>query len=155
MKSFDIEERVQQAVSHFNNGYNCCQAVFMAYADLFDIPEDLARNISVSFGGGIGQMREVCGTVSGMAMLCGFKYPVNEAGDKAASSLNYRTVQKMAARFKEEHQTILCKELLPALAKAKKTEQEDKTSRYYTHRPCGKFVISACRIAGEMLKENS
>ena len=153
MKSFDIEERVQLAVHHFNSGYNCCQAVFMAYADLFDVPEELAKNISVSFGGGIGQMREVCGTVSGMAMLCGFKYPVRDNDNKAERSQNYHAVQRMATRFKEEHQTILCKELLQALAKTKKTDPEDRMSSYHTTRPCGKFVISACRIAGEVLKE--
>lgn len=38
-----IEERIQKAIGFFENGYNCSQSVFMAYADLLKIkrqPED-------------------------------------------------------------------------------------------------------------------
>ena len=68
MKPFDIDERVERAVLHFMSGYNCAQSVFLAYADLFDLDTELAKKMSVSFGGGMGRLREVCGTVSGMAM---------------------------------------------------------------------------------------
>ena len=40
--------------------------------------------MSVSFGGGVGRMREVCGTVNAMAMLAGFKYPVFDPLDQEA-----------------------------------------------------------------------
>ena len=36
MKSFDIEERVNQAVHNFESGYNCAQSVFLAYSDVFE-----------------------------------------------------------------------------------------------------------------------
>ena len=73
MKSFDIEERVNQAVHNFESGYNCAQSVFLAYSDVFELDLELAKKMSVSFGGGVGRMREVCGTVNAMAMLAGFK----------------------------------------------------------------------------------
>ena len=69
MKDFDIEERADRAVHNFMSGYNCAQSVFLAYSDLFDIDIDTAKKMSVSFGGGMGRMREVCGTMSAMAML--------------------------------------------------------------------------------------
>ena len=56
MKDFDVEERVSQAIQHFKSGYNCSQSVFMAYSDLFDLDQELAKMISVSFGGGMGRM---------------------------------------------------------------------------------------------------
>ena len=62
MKSFDIEERVNQAVHNFESGYNCAQSVFLAYSDVFELDLELAKKMSVSFGGGVGRMREVCGT---------------------------------------------------------------------------------------------
>ena len=103
MKSFDIEERVNQAVHNFESGYNCAQSVFLAYSDVFELDLELAKKMSVSFGGGVGRMREVCGTVNAMAMLAGFKYPVFDPLDQEARARNYGMVQKMAALFKEKH----------------------------------------------------
>ena len=59
-------------------------------------------------------MREVCGTVSAMAMLAGFKYPVLDQQDQEARTKNYAMVQKMSDLFKEKHGTIICRSLLPA-----------------------------------------
>ena len=102
MKSFDIEERVNLAVENFESGYNCAQSVFLAYADVFELDIELAKQMSVSFGGGVGRMREICGTVSAMAMLAGFKYPVIDPHDQEARARNYGMVQKMADLFKEK-----------------------------------------------------
>ncbi|SEF55579.1 C-GCAxxG-C-C family protein [Parabacteroides chinchillae] len=153
MKDFDIEERVKQAVENFNSGYNCSQSVFLAYADVFELTLDMAKMMSGSFGGGMGRMREVCGTVSAMSMLAGFKYPVLDTSDQAARTKNYAMVQKMAELFKEKHQTIICRQLLPAAAAESNSPTPSlRTSEYYSKRPCGKFVEDAARIAGRMLK---
>ena len=107
MKSFDIEERVNQAVHNFESGYNCAQSVFLAYSDVFELDLELAKKMSVSFGGGVGRMREVCGTVNAMAMLAGFKYPVFDPLDQEARARNYGMVQKMAALFlRKRHRRI-------------------------------------------------
>lgn len=82
MKDFDLEERVSRAVQNFEAGYNCAQSVFLAYSDVFELDMETAKRMSVSFGGGVGRMREICGTVSAMAMLAGFKYPVQELPDR-------------------------------------------------------------------------
>ena len=59
------------AKDYFTQGYNCAQAVAMAFAPEMNMePEVVARMVS-SFGGGMGRMREVCGSVSGMVMLAG------------------------------------------------------------------------------------
>ena len=94
MKEFDIEERVKIAVQNFESGYNCAQSVFLAYSDVFELNLEMAKKMSVSFGGGVGRMREVCGTVSAMAMLAGFKYPVLDQQDQEARAKNYAMVQK-------------------------------------------------------------
>lgn len=70
--SIDIEARAEQARANFLSGYNCAQSVVMAYADAIGLDKEFAAKIAASFGGGMGRMREVCGTVSGMAILAGF-----------------------------------------------------------------------------------
>ena len=154
MKSFNLEERVEQAVLNFMEGYNCAQSVFLAYADLFDLDKELAKKMSVSFGGGVGRLREVCGTVTGMAMLAGFKYPVEDPKDQDARTKNYAMVQKMAGMFREKHHSIICRELLEAKqAAATDPAPSPRTAEYYAKRPCARFVADAARLAGRMLNE--
>lgn len=152
MKEFDIEERVQQAIRNFNDGFNCSQSVFLAYSDILEMDLNTARNVSVSFGGGMGRMREVCGTVSAMSMLAGFRYPVMDVNDLEARTRNYKMVQKMAGMFKEKHGTYMCRNLLGTLNKDNSPVPESRTPDYYAKRPCGRFVEDAARIAGRMLK---
>lgn len=152
MKEFDIEERVRYATENFEAGYNCSQSVFLAFSDIFEIDLDLARKMSVSFGGGVGRMREVCGTVSAMAMLAGFKYPVLDIKDQEARTLNYAMVQKMAELFKEKHKTIICRNLLGSQNTGTNPAPELRSKEYYAKRPCKQYVEDAARIAGQMLK---
>ena len=52
MKEFNIEERVEKAKRLFKEGgYNCCQAVVLAYSDLFGLEEETAAAISSVEGG--------------------------------------------------------------------------------------------------------
>ena len=126
MKDFDLEERVNRAVQNFEAGYNCAQSVFLAYSDIFELDMETAKKMSVSFGGGVGRMREICGTVSAMAMLAGFK---------------------------EKNGTIICRNLLPPEDAAATTPAPAaRTQEYYKKRPCGRFVGDSARIAGRMLK---
>ena len=46
-----------KAVQLFQEGYNCSQAVFAAFADKYGIDRELALRLSASFGGGMGRMR--------------------------------------------------------------------------------------------------
>ena len=68
-----MQDRVQQAIAYFRQGYNCSQSVAMAFADHYHIdPQTMAR-LAASFGAGIGRMRETCGAASGMFLLAGLE----------------------------------------------------------------------------------
>ena len=57
MKTFNIEERVEKAKRLFKEGgYNCCQAVVLAYNDLLGLDDETAAAISSGFGGGMGRI---------------------------------------------------------------------------------------------------
>ena len=49
----NIEERKEKALQLFKEGYNCSQSVFCAYADLFGVEPELAKQLTSSFGGGM------------------------------------------------------------------------------------------------------
>lgn len=158
MKNFDIEERVAKAKRLFREeGYNCCQAVVLAYNDLFGIEDSVAAAMSSGFGGGMGRMREVCGSVSGMVMLAGLIAPANDPSIKVDRTRNYALVQEAAGEFRRQNGSIVCKELL-GLAPLSSTPQEspepsDRTPEYYKKRPCEELVGISARIIGEKILE--
>ena len=59
------------AKQNFLSGLNCSQAILMSFCEDFGIDKNTALMMSASFGGGMGRLREVCGTVSGMFMVLG------------------------------------------------------------------------------------
>lgn len=157
----NIEERVAKAKRLFKEeGYNCCQAVVLAYSDLFGIDEVLAAAMSSGFGGGMGRMREVCGSVSGMVMLGGLIAPAADPSIKVDRTRNYALVQEVANEFKAINGSIICRELLglvPAGAPsapvpAESPEPSDRTPEYYRKRPCEELVGISARIIGERIK---
>ena len=91
----------EKAMELFKEGYNCAQAVFLAYAQDYGMDETQALMIASSFGGGMGRMREVCGAVSGMFMVAGLENGQTDPKDGQSKVKNYETVQKLAEKFKE------------------------------------------------------
>ena len=66
--------RAQAAMDYFFQGYNCSQAIMLAFEDVHKLNRRTALTLSCSFGGGMGRLREVCGGVSGMFMVLGLLY---------------------------------------------------------------------------------
>ncbi len=160
MKEFNIDKRVAKARRLFKEeGYNCCQAVVLAYNDLFGIDDATAAAMSSGFGGGMGRMREVCGSVSGMVMLAGLIAPASDPSVKVDRTKNYALVQEMAGEFREINGSIVCKELLGLVPRgssqttpSESPEPSDRTPEYYKKRPCEELVGISARIVGEKIK---
>ena len=157
----NIEERVAKAKRLFKEeGYNCCQAVVLAYNDVFGVDDNTAAALSSGFGGGMGRMREVCGSVSGMVMLAGLMAPAADPSIKVDRTRNYALVQEMADEFKSMNGSIVCKELLGlvpmgsgAAACKESPEPSDRTPEYYKKRPCEELVGIAARIVGKRISD--
>lgn len=145
---FDLEKRVEIAEKLFREGYNCAQAVFLTYADLFEMNEDLAARISVPFGGGMGRLREVCGACSGMFMVAGMALPADNPKAKT-----YALVQELAGEFKKQNGSIVCRELLGLDHQKDEPTPECRTENYYKKRPCVELVKMATKIVGEKISQ--
>jgi len=206
----ETERRVKIATDNFRAGYNCSQSVAMAFADLYGIPLPLMAQLSASFGGGIGRMRETCGSALGIFMLAGLEvtnindepqtrptdplcpsdispsmgrairmeFPSIEGGVRGGSGegvcgsvhypnqelkkKNYEVVQRLAADFRTQTGSIICKELLGLNKKRADgtipeiqivATPEPRTDEYYRKRPCIRMVETATRIYMNYLKE--
>ncbi len=150
----NVDERVERAQAYFKAGYNCAQAVVMAFDDVMQMsPDELAR-LAAPFGGGMGRMREVCGTVSGMAFLAGAIKPSTNPSNLEERKENYALVQLFADKFREENGDIVCRRLLglePIAERAETAMPSERTPEYYRKRPCSEYVGCAARIVAEYL----
>ena len=156
--NFDPEERGERAERIFNEGFNCCQAVVLAFADIlqesFGLSETVLASMGSGFGGGFGRMREVCGAVSGMTLMAGFIHPASDPSVKSDRAANYALVQKFAAAYREDNGSIVCRELLGISGSGHRESPvpSDRTPEYYRKRPCGKLVrFAAVTVARELL----
>ncbi len=149
----DNVSRADRAEALFRQGYNCAQSVFAAFCDLTGIDEKAALRISSPFGGGMGRMREVCGTLSGAFMVLGVLYGYDDGDAKEEKAELYRRVREIAGRFKEKHGTIICSELLANTAQTAGNEPTPRTDEFYKARPCAKYVRDAAEILDEFLTE--
>ena len=159
----NVEERVEKAKRLFKeDGYNCCQAVVLAYNDIFGLDDKTTASIASGFGGGMGRMREVCGSVSGMVFLSGLLSPADNPSDKAGRTANYSLVQEVAGEFKSITGSIICKELLGLTDNCSAEGKgihgipespvpSDRTPEYYKKRPCEELVGISARIIGEKI----
>ena len=153
----DLEHSVygQKAMQLFKEGYNCSQAVVLAFEDLYDMDRETAAKFSSAFGGGLSRLREVCGSVSGMCMVAGLLYGYADPKDKEAKTEHYKRIQELAGEFAKKNRSIVCRELLGLAPGTKQTYvPEDRTEEYYKKRPCMELVGTAAAILETYITES-
>lgn len=139
--------KAEYAKQLFTEGYNCAQAVMIAFAEDFGLDKDTAALISSGFGGGMGRMREVCGAVSGMTMAASMLFGYSDPKAKLEKKESYQTVQALMNQFKEKNGSYICRELLGLDKKADTPPTpEERTQQYYKKRPCALLVYDAAEI---------
>ena len=121
-----------KAAELFLSGYNCAQAVAVAFCD-------------------VTGMREVCGAVSGMLLVLGTLEGYDTPGDDVSKKRLYSQVQALAKQFREANGSIICREIL-------KNPPSDpnptpRTAAFYAQRPCAKMVMTAARLLDSFLAE--
>lgn len=182
-KEQDILRRQETAMEYFRKGYNCCQSVLLAFSDVTGLDADALAAVGCGLGGGVARMREVCGSVSAMAILAGFISPASQSpvsdseispatGDASRTTPEagtsstalhesrkacYSLVQSLASEFREQNGSIVCRELLGLRAgAAQNPEPAQRTEQYYHARPCERLVGDAALIFARYLyKDNN
>lgn len=139
----------------FLQGYNCSQAVFGAFAEDLGIEFNLAVKIASGFGGGMGRLREVCGTVTGMFMVLSMKYGYDDPKASQEKKDLYNDVQKLAEEFTKENGSINCRDLLGLNIKgADNPVPEARTEKYYKKRPCSELCKYAADLTEKFIEEH-
>ena len=95
----------------FEKGYNCCQAVLLAYCKELGIDEETAAKLSSSFGGGMGGMGETCGAVTGMFMVAGLMEGYTFPETLEEKNEHNKRIRELADKFKAEKGSLICRDL--------------------------------------------
>ena len=143
-----MSKKSEKAKELFKSGYNCSQSVLGVFCEELGMDFETAMKIAGPFGGGMGRMREVCGTVSGMFMAAGLMF---SSIDSKADL--YKKIQDLAAKFKEQNGSIICRELLEGMEGSTTPTPSERTETYYKKRPCVELVGDAVEIFENYIKE--
>lgn len=138
----------------FLRGYNCAQSVSGAFSAELNLPFDTVVRLASSFGGGMGRMREVCGAVSGMFLVAGMLYGYDDPNDRSAKTAHYARIQQLAAQFREQFGSIVCRELLGVEGTDRSYVPSARTDAYYKKRPCADLVAKAAEILSDYISNH-
>lgn len=153
MNDIDKSIYAKKAVDLFKEGYNCSQAVFLAFEDKLHIDRNVALKLSSSFGGGMGRLREVCGAVSGMFLVAGVLYGYDDPKDYDKKKEHYARIQQLAKEFEALNGSIVCRELLGLGTEKEGPTPDKRTDEYYKKRPCAELVGMAAAIMEQYILE--
>ncbi len=145
----------EEAVRLFREGCNCSQAVFTAFSDVTGIERNTALRMSSSFGGGLGRLREVCGAVSGMALVAGVLWGYDDLENKSLKTEHYKLISGMANKFSDAFGSYICREILNLKDYKYSPEAEERTPEFYNRRPCEKCIATAARILDEEIENRN
>ena len=137
------------AATLFEQGYTCAQAVLAAFAGRHGLDRDSALRLACPFGGGIARGGWTCGAVTGALMAIGLAHGLTRVEDEAARERTYEAARALLERFRQEHGSDVCRELLGVdISTAKGREKAAKEGLFRTH--CPRFVRSAARLAASL-----
>jgi len=142
----------EKAAQLFLQGYNCAQAVAVAFCDVTGLDEKFTAKTISAFGGGMGRLREVCGAVSGMFMVLSYLYGYDDPNASSEKKQLYTRVQELAGKFREINGSIICRELLNN--PPSDPNPSPRTAQYYAQRPCVRMVMTAADLLDEFIKNN-
>ena len=143
--------RQELAKNYFLKGYNCTQAVVLAFKDYLNLDEETLIKISTPFGGGFSRLREVCGAFSGVCIVIGYKYSSTDPSKKLET---YKIIQQLADEFKKVNGHLVCRNLLNLDHNKDNPVPTNRDAHYYSSRPCVKIIESAAAILEKYINDH-
>jgi C_GCAxxG_C_C family probable redox protein len=104
--------REDRAIELYNQGCNCSQAVFCAFAEEEDMDKKSMFLLASPFGSGMGGLGETCGALSGLFMAMGLKYGFDPSVSKEIKEQFYTEIHSLGVEFRSIKGSTRCNELL-------------------------------------------
>jgi len=142
------QETINKALTLFDEGYACSQAILLAFAERYNLDENTAKLISSTFGGGMGRLRQKCGAVTGGFMVLGLAYGNNDPKDMETKLAAYKKVRELNVMVEDIHITSNCSELL-----IKHATEAEVADRKHHKIICRKVVGDVAGLLHDMLEK--
>ena len=139
---------VEEAVAHFEKGFNCAQSVLLAMQKFWKVEDPLEPKVVSAFGGGIGRRGSLCGALTGGVVAIGLRYGTNKPSSKEREQA-YLKASEFYGRFEKECGSVLCRDLI-GFDLADREELERAKSSNVFGRKCVRFIEKAVDILMEM-----
>jgi len=144
--------RANRAREAFLTGYNCTQSLLIAFADSIGTDENILK-AAQPLGGGLSRLREVCGAVSGGALVLGASFGSSDPKDREAKGAVYKITQLFGKRFEELNGSVVCRDLLGLSERHSDASPEKRTAAYYAKRPCSELVWLASLLVSQIIED--
>ena len=139
-------------MENFLKGYNCSQAVVLAFSEKMGLTEEQAARLASALGGGMCRMRESCGALSGAMLVLGALEGYSDPGSGADKARLYDRGQRFLQAFKAQYGSLRCGELLKLPPDRPLSPMPTpRTAEFYRSRPCARIVYDAARLLEEEL----
>lgn len=132
--------------------YNCAQSLLLPFMKHYGISEEDGLRFASVFGSGMGRMQETCGAVTGAFMVLGLEYGFVNPKDLKQREFLLEKTREFVQKFKNEHGTIKCKDLLTYDIN---TEEGQKKHKEENQREfiCKKCVKYSAKTLEEMINK--
>ena len=128
----DTQERLKIASIKKEEGYNCCQCVILACADMVGMNDDAAY-AGFCFGAGMN-CGSICGALTGGLMVLGAALPRQDVMENRP--LARAAALELEKRFHEKFGTLECKDII----------------RQHEKKMCGDCIAFATEQAEDIIK---
>ena len=126
-----------------------------AFAPEMGLTKDTAALLSAGLGGGVSRLREICGAVSGMAIVLGMLHGSVNPLDQAKKTALYTEVQELACAFSGQCGSYICRDLLGLPPGKDDPAPSERTSQYYHSRQCGDFIAKMAELLEKHLEKDA
>lgn len=140
---------IDEAVDCFKGGSACAQAILATYGQDFGLSRAEAMRLGAGFAGGM-RMGETCGAVTGAVMVLGLRHTKGDCDKLGSREQVYKAVRQFTSKFREQHGSPLCKELLGVNISTHEG-METAIEKNLFREICPNLVQSAAEILEEVL----
>lgn len=146
-----MKNKSDAAVEMMAAGYNCAQSTLGVFCADLNFDREKALKLASGFGGGMARKQEVCGAVSGGAMVLGLKHGRVLADDKAAAEANYQRVGEFMKRFSDKNGSCRCGKLLNGCDLQTEEGRRKYKEDGLAEKVCRPLVADTVRLLEELL----
>jgi len=110
--NIDPEEFAKLAYEHFIPGkLTCCESILLAGCEVLGIKSELVPDITLGLAGGVGFQGEICGVITGAAMVLSLAIAEKETNYDKKKMVTLNVVGQLHNSFKEKFGCTDCQTL--------------------------------------------